>query len=245
MLNATKRSLGLLAAGALLLVYPDPPTNSAIVPDLPAPPSAEELARLEELAAWVWGPTGEIRLDGRPVPLGAAQRERRESFDLFRGFPARPNRREHLLRLPYGAILQEVSERSGVDSLLLASVVEAESSFDPGACSRDGALGLMQVLPSTAADLGAFDLTDPRANIEAGSLYLGLLLERYGHDLELALAAYNAGPGNVDRYGGVPPFPETRRYVERVLATYVEHHRSLWHQDRDLTDLLATVGGKV
>lgn len=242
MLNATKRGLGLTAAGILLLLYPDPPTSSAIVPDLPPPPSAEELARLEHLASWVWGPTAELRSGREPAKLVAALRERRESFELFRRFPAEPDRRELTRRLPYGDIIEEMADQSGIDSLLLAAVVEAESSFDAGACSRDGALGLMQVLPSTAADLGSFDLTDPRANIRAGSIYLGQLLERYDQDLELALAAYNAGPGNVDRYGGIPPFPETVRYVERVLATYVGHTRALWHRDRDLSELLATVG---
>ena len=241
MLNTRMRSLGLAAAGLILLVYPDPPTSSAPVPDLPPPPSVEELARLEELAGWVFGAPGQLRLSGGALTLSEAIRDRRQSFELFRRFPREAARQDLLLAFPYGDLIQDVSERTGVDGLLLAAVVEAESSFDPLACSRDGALGLMQLLPSTAADMGTFDLSRPRANVEAGALYLRLLLDRYDQDLEMALAAYNAGPGNVDRFDGVPPFPETERYVERVLSTYVEHHRSLWQRDRELRELLATV----
>ena len=241
MLQTKKRGLGLAVAGLLILAYPDPPTSTAPVPDLPPPPGVEELERIEELAGWVFGDTRGYRLLDRHVSISAAIREQRHTFELFRALPDDELRRRRVSELPYGAILQEVSARHGVDSLLLAAVVEAESGFDPTAVSERGAVGLMQVLPSTAAQFGEFDLRDPRANVEAGALYLGYLLARYDENLELAVAAYNAGPGTVDRFGGVPPFRETRGYVQKVLDSYVEHHRRLWQEEGELTALLATV----
>jgi len=112
----------------------------------------------------------------------------------------------------------------------VAAIVEAESGFNPGRVSPRGAVGLMQVLPSTAGGLGAAgdkDLHDPRVNLDVGSRYLGRLIEDYSGDLELVLAAYNAGPGAVERYRGVPPYPETQEYVRRVLTLYDEHNQTV------------------
>lgn len=118
--------------------------------------------------------------------------------------------------------LDPILERSALDNALapelLRAVVRRESAFHPCAVSRAGAMGLMQLMPATAHTLGVTDPFDPAENIQAGSRYLRQLLERYGGDLMLALGAYNAGPGRVDRSGGVPPIPETQDYVRRILS---------------------------
>lgn len=104
-----------------------------------------------------------------------------------------------------------------VDAALLKAVARAESCFDPRAVSRVGATGLMQLMPITAQEMGVSDVYDQIQNLNGGAKYLARMLTRYSSDTRLALAAYNAGPGNVDRYQGVPPFDETRRYIETVL----------------------------
>jgi len=103
-----------------------------------------------------------------------------------------------------------------VDADLITSVIAAESNFDPKAISRRNARGLMQLLPETATRLGVKDIFDPKENIGAGTRYLGELLKRYSNNLVLALAAYNAGPEKVERFGKVPPYAETISYVRRV-----------------------------
>jgi hypothetical protein len=188
-------------------------------------PSAEEIALFEELAGWIDGTVP----GAEPRPVREAIRDS-ESFDLFRAFHRAEQRFRRLEEVPYGDAIRRAAERYDVDPLLLAAVAEVESSFDPKAVSRRGAVGLMQLLPTTAAVEDDGRLTDPYLNAELGARYLRRLLTQYGGDLELALAAYNAGPGNVRRFGGVPPFRETRRYVEKVLGLYVEHHRQVWRQ---------------
>jgi soluble lytic murein transglycosylase-like protein len=102
---------------------------------------------------------------------------------------------------------------------LVKAVIAAESNFDPDAVSRAGARGLMQLMPETAASMGVKNLHHPTENVQGGTRYLRQMIDRYG-DLVQALAAYNAGPTAVDRYGGLPPYRETRDYVQRVLAYY-------------------------
>jgi soluble lytic murein transglycosylase-like protein len=107
----------------------------------------------------------------------------------------------------------------GVDPALIEAIIEKESAFDSRATSSAGARGLMQLMPQTAVALGVTDPYDAAQNIAAGTRYMRSLLDRFGN-LELAVAAYNAGPGAVRRYGGVPPYEETRSYVRNVLASY-------------------------
>jgi soluble lytic murein transglycosylase-like protein len=129
-------------------------------------------------------------------------------------------------RLPadiaYEHIIQEAAARYRLDPGLIRAVIRTESAFDALAVSAAGAQGLMQIMPELAAELGVIDAFDPRDNIMGGVRYLRQLLEAHGGDLELALASYNAGPGNVARYHGIPPFPETQRYV-KTITTLIGH----------------------
>jgi soluble lytic murein transglycosylase-like protein len=120
----------------------------------------------------------------------------------------------------YSEAIDTASQRYGIDPLLLQSVIEQESGFNPNATSAAGAQGLMQLMPSTSASLGVTDPYDPAQSIDAGAQYLRGDLDRYGGNTELALAAYNAGGGAVSRYGGVPPYPETQNYVQQVMGRY-------------------------
>src|SRR5215813_756145 len=117
-------------------------------------------------------------------------------------------------------IVREAAERHHVDPALVRAVIETESNWNPRAHSRKGAGGLMQLIPTTAQRYGARDLFNPEQNIDAGVRHLKMLLQRYNGNLDLALAAYNAGEGTVDRFGGVPPIRETRNYVQKVQNAY-------------------------
>jgi soluble lytic murein transglycosylase-like protein len=113
-------------------------------------------------------------------------------------------------------LIAAAAGRSGLPSELISAVMDAESGYRPDAVSSSGALGLMQLMPGTARSLGVSDPLDPLQNVLGGSEYLRQQLQHFG-SVEKALAAYNAGPGAVERHGGVPPYPETRNYVERIL----------------------------
>lgn len=119
----------------------------------------------------------------------------------------------------FDSLIQAAATRHNLEFGLVKAIIHTESGFDPNARSAPGAQGLMQLMPATARRYKVSDVWDPAQNIEAGSRHLRYLLNRYG-DLSLALAAYNAGEGNVDKYGGIPPFPETQDYVQRVTGRY-------------------------
>jgi soluble lytic murein transglycosylase-like protein len=117
-------------------------------------------------------------------------------------------------------LARTTAERYGLDPDLVLAVVAVESNFEPGAVSKKGAQGLMQLMPGTAGDLGVKDALDPATNLDGGARYLQALLKLYRGDLRKALAAYNAGPGAVARHGGVPPYRETQEYVRKVMRQY-------------------------
>ena len=119
---------------------------------------------------------------------------------------------------PYGEIIAAASEAHGVNPMLVRALIQVESKFRPTARSRKGAMGLMQLMPSTVREYNIRNPFEPKANIEAGIKHLKTLIDRFGSSIELGLAAYNAGPGAVEKFNGVPPYRETRNYVSRILS---------------------------
>lgn len=117
-------------------------------------------------------------------------------------------------------LIEAHARRQSLDPALVHAVITVESSYNPAARSSDGAMGLMQLMPTTARSLRVEDPYDPEQNLRGGTTYLRRMLDRYGGDLALALAGYNAGPEAVDRYKGLPPYPETHSYVDRVLRLF-------------------------
>ena len=117
-------------------------------------------------------------------------------------------------------LIDVASEKYGIDSDFIKAIIKQESGFNARATSKKGAMGLMQLMPKTAASLGVVDAYDPSQNIEGGVKYLKGLLEKYDNNQELALAAYNAGSGAVKKYGGIPPYKETQNYVKAIMNTY-------------------------
>ena len=118
----------------------------------------------------------------------------------------------------FNEIIEYAAKKYNISSSIIKAVIKAESNFNPNVVSSAGAQGLMQLMPGTARALGVKDSFDPKQNIEGGVKYLKDMLEKFGGNLELALAAYNAGPGNVTKYGGIPPFDETQNYVRKIMG---------------------------
>lgn len=118
-------------------------------------------------------------------------------------------------------MINKVAQKHGVDEKLVQALIKQESGFNPNATSRTGAMGLMQLMPSTAKSLGVKDPYNAAQNVEGGVKYLKSMLNKYNGNIILALAAYNAGPNAVDKYSGVPPYKETQNYVKNILANYL------------------------
>ena len=213
----------------LALSFESTPSDPA-VPDPHEQPPRDEAAELRNLTRWMAtggrpesGRFQAIRLEDFEAATRSRPRER--ELTLFEPGPDPEAQRRFLDRVPYGPAIHLAAERHGMDGLLLAAVVSVESRFAADAVSPRGARGLMQVRPAVGEAFGGGDLFDPYVNVDAGSRYLRSLMKEYKGDLELALAAYNAGPAAVARYGGVPPFRETREYVRKVLTTYEKYSR--------------------
>lgn len=203
------RSGLLLAAAGLLLSL----ANLLLAP----PAAADVYLRDDGLGGIALSdrPGGDARLvlaapRSEPVAARAAPAARRHV-----GKAAGHQRRDQLVPLVAAA-----AATHGLPEELLTAVIEVESNFNPGAVSPKGAVGLMQLMPQTARHLSVADASDPAANIDGGARYLKELLGRFGNNLHLALAAYNAGPGAVLRTGGIPPYSETQRYVPQVITRY-------------------------
>jgi soluble lytic murein transglycosylase-like protein len=200
-------------------------TSTSSLPSVPVPPHGYSLGLETIFARTGLGLAADSVPPARPATakqfhLNPRGERTRQAADLY------------LEGLPFGREIRGAAKRYELDSLLLASIVEAESSFRPDAVSEKGALGLMQLMPLHFApndpndpEIAAIDPLDPTVNLNLGARYLRDLRKRYDGDLELALAAYHAGPGTIDRFGGFPPYRETEAYVGRVLRLYSEHQR--------------------
>lgn len=160
------------------------------------------------------GPDGSLQIRNQPAPGFTTFQPLAQQHAHPRPVTTRPPAR-------IGALIGVVAAEHQLDAALLHAVIQQESGYRPAAVSAAGAVGLMQLMPATAQRFGVRDRFDPEQNLRGGAAYLAWLLQHFGQYMELALAAYNAGEGAVRRHGNrVPPYPETRAYVRRVLHTY-------------------------
>ena len=145
-------------------------------------------------------------------------------------------------KTPFQSVIRAAAEKYGLDADLLHCVIAVESNFDPKAVSPKNARGLMQLLPQTAAQFGVKDIFDPAENVNAGARYLHDLLGKYGNNLTLALAAYNAGPERVDQYGHrVPPYLETMKYVQRIAKSYAKIKATAPQNGNEMREMYKTL----
>jgi soluble lytic murein transglycosylase-like protein len=171
-------------------------------------------ARLHVTSYQVDGQRVRLAVAGGTVDISASELIDVEPEDQFPAPPAA----DADFGARYANFIRASAQKHGVDEKLVAGIIQEESNYDAKAVSRKNALGLMQLLPSTAARYAVTNVFDPAQNIEAGTRYLKDLLDKYRGNVKFALAAYNAGPEMVDRYGGVPPFAETQHYVRSITA---------------------------
>jgi len=155
-----------------------------------------------------------LNVDGGTLTIAASDLVSVEPEERFSPIPVPPAAPAG----PYANLIRAAAEKNHLDEKLVTRLIKTESNFNPRAVSRKQARGLMQLMPDTAARLAVRDVFDPAQNIDAGTKYLRQLLDKYKGDIRLALAAYNAGPEIVEKYGGVPPFAETENYVRTILA---------------------------
>jgi soluble lytic murein transglycosylase-like protein len=164
--------------------------------------------------------SGAVRFTTKPPPEGAKAEvftSKGVSFSILG--PRRAKQiGNKLFTSQYTEVIHSAARANGLSEELVRAVIHAESAFNPSAVSPKGARGLMQLMPALAREFGVRNSFDPYENIQAGCRFLAMLLRKYSGDLRLSLAAYNAGPGAVDKYKGIPPYAETRDYVEKVLA---------------------------
>jgi len=186
------------------------------------------VARMEGACAnalYTWRQNGQAHFSNLPPPAGAQQVRR---LSCVSGRP--PERVAKLDLEAFAPVLRQISRESGVNEALLRAVMHAESGFNPNAISPKGAMGLMQLIPATASRFGVSDAYDPEQNVRGGAAYLRFLLDRFPGRIDLALAAYNAGEGAVDRYRGIPPYAETQDYVQKVQSLYGRYLTALGSQ---------------
>ncbi len=170
-----------------------------------------------QIASYVDQQGKHVYVNANPPQLKSSRRVR-QSDDLSTAEGTMPG----ITSVRLDQMVQTVAERHRLDPALIRAVVQAESGGNPQARSRKGALGLMQLIPATAQRYGVNNAFDPAQNLDGGAHYLRDLLDRYNGDVEKSLAAYNAGEGAVDRFGGVPNFRETRSYVQKITNSYFQ-----------------------
>jgi soluble lytic murein transglycosylase-like protein len=168
-----------------------------------------------------------LTVQGGVVEIAASELASIEPEDDFKALPVDAV----TAGAPFGTFIHASAQKNGVDEKLITRVIKAESNFNPKAVSRKQALGLMQLMPQTASRYSLLNVFDPAQNIDAGTRYLKSLIDRYRGNLSLALAAYNAGPEMVDRYGGIPPFAETRNYVRRITTSLAQTNAAAAQQN--------------
>jgi len=177
----------------------------------------------------------QLQMAGGAVEIPAGEVVAIEPEEIFTPIATKP-----VVKPPYRELVEAAAAHYKVDADLIASVIAAESNFDPKAVSRKKARGLMQLMPETATRLGVRNIEDPKENIDAGTRYLRELLQKYNNNLVLALAAYNAGPERIERYGRVPPFAETISYVRRVKRGYENNKSDTLKKRTERAESIAT-----
>ena len=221
-LQAAAATAQVLPSEALKVLPGSAGVPPALTAPLPQPDSRRDAGAPGEEA-----PPGEVSRENAaktvtpppppPAPAASPLESIRKAADLL----AQVNTALGAPRSPYGQLIYDIAIRHSVNPQLVAAMIHVESAFNPRAVSRKGAYGLMQLLPETARRFGLRkkkDLFDPKKNLEAGVSYLQWLTERFGGNAEMILAAYNAGEGAVERFGGIPPYRETQQYVERIFG---------------------------